>query len=79
MRYSSSRTQLRYFRNRQGGADVCGTFFTKRRFLTERMTLMALLLFSMAMFFAMIFATLNGLRKETRFSRPASRFSVIAK
>lgn len=40
---------------------------------------MALMLFSMVMFFAMIFATLNGLRKETTIPRSRSRFSMIAK
>jgi succinate dehydrogenase hydrophobic anchor subunit len=46
-----------------------GTFFHHGRLLAERITAMALILLSMTMFFVMLFATANAIRKEARMDR----------
>jgi hypothetical protein len=46
-----------------------GTFLESGRYLAEGITVMAIILLSMTMFFAMLFATANALRNESRGDR----------
>ncbi|WP_438748538.1 hypothetical protein [Pararhizobium sp. O133] len=48
---------------------MSGTFLERGRYLAERITVMALILLSMTMFFAMLFATAHALRNEARGDR----------